>query len=58
LGADLIRDQLIAEIITSDSEIRGISTLTVTANGSTVSDDRTVAARESATAGTISVTVV
>jgi uncharacterized phage protein gp47/JayE len=58
LGADLIRDQLIAEIITSDSEIKGIATLTVTVNGNTVPDDRAVAARESITAGTISVTVV
>jgi uncharacterized phage protein gp47/JayE len=58
LGGDLIRDQLIAEIITSDSGIKGISSLTVTANGNTVSDDRTVAARENISAGSISVTVV
>jgi uncharacterized phage protein gp47/JayE len=58
LGADLIRDQLVAEVITSDSGIKGISSLTVTANGNNISDDRAVAARESIKAGTITVTVV
>jgi uncharacterized phage protein gp47/JayE len=58
LGTDLIRDQLVAEIITSDTGIRGISSLAITANGNNISDDRAVAARETIKAGSITVTVV
>jgi hypothetical protein len=58
LGIDVVRDQLISEIITADVGIRGIDSLTVTANGSTVSDDRAIGARESAQPGSITVTVV
>jgi Uncharacterized homolog of phage Mu protein gp47 len=58
LGSDVIRDQLVSEIITSDVGIRGIDNLTVTANGTTVSDDRATGSRESVQPGSVSVTVV
>jgi hypothetical protein len=58
LGTDLIRDQLISEIVRSDTGIRGLDALTVTADGLTVSDDLVVDSRESPEPGTITVTVV
>jgi uncharacterized phage protein gp47/JayE len=58
LGSNFIRDQLIATIINNGDSIRGIDSLTTTANGSGFSNDLTVGPRESPAAGTISVSVV
>jgi hypothetical protein len=59
LGDDVIRDQLIAEIITTAGDgIVGIDNLSTSANGTAFSGDRTIGARESAIPGTVTVTVV
>jgi hypothetical protein len=58
LSGDVIRDQIIAGIINSQAGIVGVDTLTITANGSTVADDRVIGPRETPTPGTISVSVV
>jgi hypothetical protein len=57
LGSDIIRDQIIADIITADQNIIGIDSLTVTVNGTVVSGDRAVAARESPEPGSIVINV-
>jgi uncharacterized phage protein gp47/JayE len=58
LGEDLIRDQLVAEIIGSDSGIRGISNLSVDANRVSISDDLAVNNRGVIVARQISASVV
>ena len=58
LGEDFVRDQLIATIINSDDQVVGISSLSVTANGTTVSDDLSVGPREAVSVGSVSVSVV
>jgi hypothetical protein len=58
LAGDVIRDQIIAAIITSQDGIVGVDSLTVTANGTTVTNDRQIGPRESPEPGTISVSVV
>jgi uncharacterized phage protein gp47/JayE len=58
LAGDVIRDQIIAAIITSQDGIVGVDSLTVTANGTTVSNDRQIGLRESPEPGSISVSVV
>lgn len=58
LGDDVIRDQLIAEIIRSDDGIVGIDSLSTTADGVSFSDDKVIGPRESPEPGIISVSVV
>jgi hypothetical protein len=58
LGADVIRDQIIATIITADESIVGIDSLTLEANGATFSGDRAIGARENPVPGTVTVTVI
>jgi uncharacterized phage protein gp47/JayE len=58
LGSNFIRDQLITTIINNGDSIRGIDSLTTTANGTGFSDDLNVGPREKTAAGTISVSVV
>jgi len=58
LGEDVIRDQLIATIITADEDVDGIDSLTVSDSGGAIADDRAIASREKAEPGTISVTGV
>lgn len=57
IGEDVIRDQLIAVIMTADDGISAIDTLTTDANGSSFSGDKTIGAKETAEAGSISVNV-
>jgi len=58
LGENLIRDQIVAAIITADDGLVGISSLDITADGTAVADDLSIADRETVEAGTVSVTVV
>jgi hypothetical protein len=58
LGDDVIRDQVIATIITADDGIVGINSLSTTQNGTSFSGDLSIGAQESAEPGAVSVTVV
>jgi uncharacterized phage protein gp47/JayE len=58
IGEDMIRDQLVATIMTANDGIRGIDSLSVSDSGGTISDDKTIGDREKAEPGTVSVTVV
>lgn len=58
IGEDVVRDQVIATVMTADDGITGIDSLTIEDSGGTVSDDRTIGAREKAVAGTVSASVV
>jgi len=57
-GEDIIRDSIIATLMTEDPDVTGIDSLTISDSGGSVSDDRSVGSREKAVAGAVSVTVV
>jgi len=57
IGDDVIRDQLIAAIMTSDDGIVGIDSLSTSANGTAFSGDQAIGPRETAEIGTVSVSV-
>lgn len=57
LGGDIVRDQIIATIITADDAIDGIDSLSTSANGTSFSDDKSIGPRESPEPGTITVNV-
>lgn len=57
LGGDIIRDQVVATIITADDAIEGISSLSTSANGTSFSDDKSIGPRESPEPGTVTVNV-
>jgi uncharacterized phage protein gp47/JayE len=57
IGGDVIRDQLIAEIMTSDDQITGISSLSTTADGTPFSDDQSIGPKQKSVAGSITVNV-
>lgn len=58
LGDDVVRDQLVASIVTADASIVGIDSLSTTADGNGFSDDYAIGPRENAEAGAITVDVV
>jgi hypothetical protein len=57
IGDDVVRDQIIASVMTADDAIVGISTLTTTANGTSFSNDFAIGTREIVVPGTISISV-
>lgn len=57
IGNDLIRDSIIATIMDSVANIRGISDLTITSNGTVVSDDVAVTQKERIVLEQVSVSV-
>ena len=57
IGEDVIRDQLIAAIMTADDGVSAIDSLSTDANGSSFSGDKAIGAQETAEAGSISVNV-
>lgn len=58
IGEDLVRDQLIATVMTADDGVVGISSLTVSDSNGTISDDRVIGDREKVTPGAVTVAVV
>lgn len=57
LGDDVIRDAVVATLMTEDADVEGIDSLTITDSGGEITDDRTIADREKAIAGSVSVVV-
>lgn len=57
LGNDVIRDAIVARLMTEDADVEGIDSLTVSDSGGTISDDRSIGSREKAVVGTVSVVV-
>lgn len=57
IGEDVIRDSIIATLMTEDADVTGIASLTVSDSGGTIADDRAIGPREKAVPGTVSVTV-
>ena len=58
IGEDIVRDSIIATLMTDDPDVTGIDSLSVSDSGGTIADDRTIGSREKAVPGAISVTVV
>lgn len=58
LGDDVVRDQIVAAVVTADDAIVGIDSLSTAADGNNFTDDYAIGTRENAEAGAITVTVV
>lgn len=58
ISDDVIRDSIIATLMTEDPDVTGIDSLTVSDSSGEVADDRAIGAREKAVPGAVSVTVV
>lgn len=58
IGEDVIRDSLIAILMTEDADVTGVDSLNVSDSGGSISDDRSIADREKAVPGAVTVTVV
>lgn len=58
IGEDVIRDSLIATLMTDDPDVTGIESLTVSDSSGAIADDRAIGSREKAIPGAVSVTVV
>ena len=58
ISEDVVRDSIVATLMTEDPDVTGIDSLTVSDSGGTIVDDRAIGAREKAIPGAVSVTVV
>jgi len=58
IGEDIVRDSLIATLMTEEPGVTGIDSLTVSDSSGEVTDDRAIGPREKAIPGAVSVTVV
>lgn len=57
IGDDIVRDQVVATIITANDSVEGIDSLSTTANGTGFSDDYPIGATDKAEAGSVAVDV-
>lgn len=57
LGEDVVRDAVVATLMTEDPNVDGIDSLTLSDSGGTISDDRVVGDREKVVPGTVDVVV-
>jgi uncharacterized phage protein gp47/JayE len=58
IGDDVVRDSIVATLMTEDPDVTGIDSLTVSDSSGEIADDRPIGAREKTIPGAISVTVV